>query len=109
MKTQQILQSPIAQKMYKLKFESSTSILTGNFKNARIAQKEFAKLAVDNFDIALKTPAPVKANFSLFSTQGLKCLQFLLYKTFCKKTPEEKQLKRMLQDYRNSMILDIHQ
>ena len=108
MSIQKIMQSPIARKLYELKFQSSTAILTGNYKEARTAQKEFAKLAVKNFDIALQVPAPIKAKFSLFSKQGLKCLKFMIYKAFCKSSPEEKELKSLVNDYRDN-LLDMHQ
>ena len=108
MNVKKIMQSPIARKLYELKFQSSTAILTGQYKEARIAQKEFAKLAVKNFDIALQVPSPIKAKFSLFSKQGLKCLKFKIYKAFCKSSPEEKKLKSMVNDYRDSLF-DMYQ
>ena len=108
MKTQKILQSPIAKKMYDLKLRSSTAVLTGKFKDARNAQKEFAKLAVDNFSTALELPAPIEGKISLFSKAGLRCLKFMIYRVFCKSSPEEKKLKSMVNDYRDSLF-DMHQ
>ena len=56
MKTQKIMQSPIAKKLYNLKLEYTSNVLYGKAKLAKQSYKEFAKLAVNNFDIFVNTP-----------------------------------------------------
>lgn len=109
MKTQKILQNPIAKRMYDLKLKTSLDILHGRCKEARKAQKEFASIAVDHFETAVKVPQPVTGSFPLYSKFGLNAIKFMIFKAFCKKTPQEKQLKNMYDDYRDSLYFDIHQ
>ena len=109
MKTQNILQNPYAKKMYDLKLKTSLSVLSGKCKEARVAQKEFAKIAVDHFETAVKVPQPVTGTFPWYSNFGLNTIKFMIYKTFCKKTTEEKQLKQMLNDYRTSLYFELDQ
>ena len=109
MKTQAILKNPIAKRMYDLKLKTSLAVLNGRCKEARVNQKEFAKLAIDNFSTAIDLPAPVTGSFPWYSDFGLNTIKFMIYKAFCKKTPEEKKLKAMVDDYRTGLIFDLHQ
>lgn len=109
MKTQQIMQSPVAKKMYNLKLKTAVSVLNGRCRDARVAQKEFAKLAVDNFATAINLPSPVEGSFDLFSDYGLNIIKFKLFKLFTRKTPEEKKLEQMVDDYKAEILFDINQ
>ena len=84
-------------KMKRLRSDMTMSSLLGDcdgFKNAKV---EYAKEAVKNFDIA-KNIRGGGATVPLFSKQGLNMLKVMIYNFFRKKTPEEKQLKRMCQE-----------
>lgn len=109
MKTQSILQNPVAKKMYDLKLKTSVSVLTGKCREANKAKKEFAKLAVDNFDTAIKLPQPVTGTFPWYSNFGLNTIKYMLFNLFVKKSPEEKKLKEMIDDYRSSLYDEICQ
>ena len=85
--------------MKQLKWDHAQNMLLGNAKRAKESYREFAKLAVDNFEIATQLPAPIKGNVPLFSKTGLKILKYVLYGIFTKRTPEEKKLKRMAEEY----------
>ena len=77
----------LPKKLARLKGDSSYSMLLGDFKGFKTAHREYAKLAVDNFELAASIEPPVKGKISLFSKLGLN--------VFSKKTPEEKQLIKM--------------
>ena len=109
MKTQKILQNPVAKKMYDLKLKTSLAVLNGRCREARAAQKEFATIAVDNFSEAINLPQPIKGSFPWYSNFGLNMLKFMIFKLFTKKTPEEKKLQAMVDDYRTSLMFDIDQ
>ena len=109
MKTQTILQTPVAKQMYKLKLKTSLAVLTGKCREANRAKKEFAKLAVDNFETAIKLPQPLTGTFPWYSDFGLNTIKYMVFNLFTKKSPEEKQLKNMVQDYRDSLMLDLEQ
>jgi hypothetical protein len=44
MRTQKILQNPVAKKMYEYKFNHASNVLLGNVKEARKNYQEFAKV-----------------------------------------------------------------
>lgn len=71
--------------------------LLGNYKNFKNAKKEYATLAIKDFDTVRKLPAP-KATASIFSRQGLNILLVNIIDMFRIKTPDEKLLKRMGQE-----------
>ena len=100
MRTQKILQNPVAKKMYEYKFNHASNVLLGNVKEARKNYQEFAKLAVNDFETALQVPSPIKGTFPLFSKLGFNTLKYLFYNLFAKKTPEEKRLKKMFEEYK---------
>lgn len=109
MKTQRIIESPVAKRLYDLKRTSTFAILNGKCRKARTAQKEFAKLAINNFSTAVNLPKPFDGSFSLFSDYGLNTLKFMIFKLFTKKTPEEKKLKEMMDEYRTEVLFDVRQ
>ena len=90
-----------ATKMIKLQQNSTISIANGKFRAARASQKEFAKIATEDFDTYKTLPIITVRNFGFKEWLGLafKRLAFKIFKAFTKKTPEEKQLKNMAQQY----------
>ena len=80
MKTQKIMQSPVAKKMYDLKRTTAFAVLNGRCREARQSQKEFAKLAVDNFTTAVNLPSPIEGKIPLFSVWGLNILKCHIFK-----------------------------
>lgn len=85
----------LPKKLARLKGDSSYSMLLGDFKGFKTAHREYAKLAVDNFELAASIEPPVKGKISLFSKLGLNVLKCMFLNLFSKKTPEEKQLIKM--------------
>ncbi len=108
MKTQR-LQTPIAKQMYNLKLKSSLAIAGGRYKEARVAQKDFAKLAIQDFSAALNTPEPFIGSHPWYSNYTLNSVKFGIYNLFTKKTPEEKQYKNLVTEYYDSIIRDVYQ
>ena len=98
------LSSPLAQKISKLKFDTAFSIITGDFKTARTAHQELAKIGVDNFELITKVPNPIQGQFSLFSKEGWNALKFMISEKFRRKTPEEIKLNALAKLYRDKHI-----
>ena len=90
-----------AAQMFELKKQSFISVVDGRFKDARKAEKEYAKLAVEDFDTCTKLPkvniknVPAGAGVKIL-WQGIK---YRIYNAFCIKTPEEKELAKKCKDY----------
>ena len=90
-----------AQKMFNLRQKSTVAIIEGKFREARNIQKEFAKLAVDDFETFKTLPSvrfknvPFKPSVSIF----FKSLQFKLFRMFTKKSPEEKLFRQKYNEY----------
>lgn len=90
-----------AAKMFELRKHASLSIISGKFKQARTAQKELAKAAVEDFETFKTLPnvritnVPPKVWFPLL----VKSLKFKIYNAFTKKTPEEKLLAKEYKNY----------
>ena len=97
---EKIGQTPIAKQLYDLKLEHSTQILMGKAKQARNTYRNFAKLAVQNFETAVEVPPPIQGKINLFSYYGLNCIKYMIYKIFTKKSPEEKQFQQMVREYK---------
>ena len=106
MKVSSVAVNPIAEKMKQLKGDHARNMLLGNAKKAKESYREYAKLAVDNFEIATQLPSPIKGSTPLFSKTGLKILKYILYDIFAKQTPEEKKLKKMAEEYRVKNLLE---
>jgi len=100
MNVSEINQSPIAKQMYRLKFQQYSNILTGNAKEAKKYSKNFAKMAVDNFETAVQIPSPIKGQIPLFSKIGFNIIKYMIYNLFTRDSNEEKQLKALLKDYK---------
>ena len=101
-----------AVKMFELRKQSAISVLEGKCKAARTAQKELAKIAVDDFDTFTKLPNIQFTRFplKLFFPVMFKTMKFKFFKLFTKKIPEEKQLAKMYKKYQKELTLkDIEQ
>lgn len=87
--------------MFELRRKSSISILSGKFKQAREAQRELAKIAVDDFETYKSLPGIKFSNVPLKAWLAflLKSFGFKIFKLFSKKTPEEKQFAERCKSY----------
>ena len=86
-----------AAKMFELRKLVSLSVLEGNFRNARIAQREFSKIAIEDFDTFKTLPNIKITNIPLrdWLILGFRSLEYKIYKFFTRKTPEEKTFAKM--------------
>ena len=91
MRVSSVAINPVAEKMKQLKWDHAQNMLLGNAKKAKESYREYAKLAIDNFEIATQIPSPIKGSTPLFSKTGLKILKYIIYDIFTKRTPEEKK------------------
>lgn len=71
--------------------------ISGNYKAYKDARKEYASLAIKDFDAVRQMKAP-KVTAPLFSKPGFNMLVVYLRDLFRIKTPEEKLLKKMGQE-----------
>ena len=67
--------------------------ISGNYKAYKKARKEYASLAIQDFDTVRQMKAP-KVTAPLFSKYGLNMLWVYVRDLFRFKTPEEKILKK---------------
>lgn len=97
-----------AQKMFSLRQKAILSISEGKYREARQAQKDFAKIAVEDFEIYKTLPnihvhnVPLREGWEIFK----KLVKFKIYRLFTRKTPEEKQLKRQYKEYSKQLTQD---
>ena len=77
------------------------NVVTGNFKAARNAEKQLAKIGTEDFDTYKSIPkmkisgVPFQVGMLVFKNS----LKYRLYKLFSKKTPEEKTFLAMKKAY----------
>ena len=64
MKVNRVGVNPVAEKMKQLKWDYAQNLLLGNVKKAKKSHREFAKLAVDHFEIATQLPSPINGSVS---------------------------------------------
>ena len=85
-----------AAKMFELRKLVSVSIMEGNFRNARIAQKEFAKAAVADLDTFKTLPNIKFTNVPLgeWLTMAFRTLEYKFYRFFTGRSKEEKALAK---------------
>ena len=95
MKVSSVAVNPIAEKMKQLKWDHARNMLLGNAKKAKESYREYAKLAVDHFELSTQIPSPITGSIPLFSKTGLKILKYIIYDKFTKSTPAEKKLKEI--------------
>lgn len=101
--------NPAIQHLTALRNEQLMSSVTGNYKNFKQASKDFASLAVKNFEIVQKLPMP-KVTVPLFSKMGMNMAKVWFLNLFRKKTPAEKEFKRLAQEdfIRRQYLHQIH-
>ena len=91
--------SPIIDRLTFLKNEQVYSAFTGDYKTFKKAAKEYAKLAVNNFDAAKELKSSMQVKVPLFSPYGLRMMKVWFLNKFRIKTPEEKMLKKLAKNY----------
>ncbi len=94
-----------AKKMFELRQASTSLILSGEFKKARSIQKEFAKMAVNDFE-AYKALPLVRYNnvpFKVWLAMLGKSIKFRLYKMFSPLSNDEKQLNKLSRSYLSNL------
>ena len=106
MKVSRVAVNPVAEKMKQLKWDHASNMLLGNAKKAKESYREYAKLAVDHFELSTQIPSPITGSIPLFSKTGLKILKYIIYDKFTKSTPAEKKLKEMAEEYRMKQKLE---
>ena len=79
--------------------------ISGNYKAYKKARKEYASLAIQDFDTVRTMKAP-KVTAPLFSKYGLNMLWVYVRDLFRFKTPDEKTLKKMGQEVLAKAKLD---
>ena len=87
--------------MFNLRQQTMQSVVSGNFKLARSQQKEFAKVALDDFETYKKLPNIFFDNMPFWPSLFVffKTLKYRIYYAFSKKTPEEKELTKKAKEY----------
>lgn len=85
----------IRNRLAQLKSEKMLSVLTGDYKGYKQAAKDYAKLAVKNFDEVKDLPVQPKVTVPLFSKAGFRMAKVWFLEKFRIKTPEEKQLAKI--------------
>ena len=70
-------------------------ILDGDYRGYKTLQKDYAKIAVKNPELLDELDSP-SIRIPLFSKVGLKFLKVWFLNLFRHKTPEEKELKKIV-------------
>ncbi len=91
--------TPVMRQLSSLKIDQIYSVAKGDYKGFKKASVEYAKLALNNFDDALKVKSP-QFKVPLFSSAGLKMAKIWFLNKLRTKTPEEKALKKMAKEYK---------
>jgi hypothetical protein len=78
--------------------------ISGNYKAYKKARNEYASLAIQDFDTVRSMNAP-KVTAPLFSKYGFNMLCVYVRDLFRFKTPEEKVLKKMGQEFLRSQAI----
>lgn len=90
----------IGSELQSLRTQKMMNYVTGDYKAYKKSAKQFAKLAVENPDVFrefMHTPRP-EVKLPLFSKYTLKMLKIWFCEKFRIKTPEEKELKKIVQE-----------
>ena len=90
---------PIVRDIVHQKTEMAWNAVNGNCKQFKTASKAYSKLAVDNFELAMKIPG-IELKGKVPLRAKLNMLKVIAFNFFRKKSPEEKQLKHMVKEYR---------
>lgn len=91
--------TPIMQQLSLLKTDVVFSVVKGDFKGYKKASIDYAKLAVNHFDDAVKANSP-QIKVPLFSSYGLKMAKIWFLNKLRIKTPEEKAFKKLAKEYK---------
>ena len=96
-----------AAKMFELRKLVSLSVIEGSFRNARLAQRELAKTAVEDFDVFKTLPNIEITNVPLkeWLIMGFRSLEYKIYKFFTRTTPEEKLFAKQIKAFQKSQKL----
>ena len=97
----------IAQKLSQLKMDTVYAAVMGDYKAFKTAQKQYAKIAVDNFELASSLKSPQVKSVPLFSKVGLNMLKCFLLNKLRIKTPEEKRLKQLGREARAKSYIKV--
>ncbi len=89
------LKNPIISNIVYHKKDMAWHAINGNCKMYKASSKEYAKLAVDNFEVAKKVPE-IKITGHLPFQKKLNLLKIMLFDLFRKMSPEEKQLHQLV-------------
>ncbi|MBR5555166.1 hypothetical protein IKU74_04030 [bacterium] len=90
----------IGRELESLRTQKMMNYVTGDYKAYKKSAKQFAKLAVENPDVFrefMHTPRP-EVKLPLFSKHTLKMLKIWFCEKFRIKAPEEKELKKIVQE-----------
>ena len=93
------IQPTTLERLTKLRYNQVISTLAGDYTGFRNASKEFASIAVKDFEIAKQVKGPVVQNVPLFSKTGMKMAKVLFLNLFRKKTADEKTLAQLYEKF----------
>lgn len=90
----------VAEKIVNMQKSLLLKIFSGEYREARKAEKNLAKFEVENFEAYKLIPnivlnAPPELHFKM----AAKSIKYRIYKAFTRKTDEEKQLVKMGKEY----------
>lgn len=100
--------SPTVKILSDLKTKKLISAISGNYKEYKETSKQFATIAVKDFKAAKEAPCPSIKNVPLFSKVGLKMAKVWFLNLFRIKTPDEKLLKKMIEDDKAKTFIRLH-
>ena len=69
-------------------------MLMGNYKEYVAAKKAYSSVAIENFELCKKAPA-MNYKVPIFSKAGFNIMKCSFFDLFRKKTPQEKQFKKL--------------
>ena len=90
---------PILDNLTKLRYDQAISLMTGDYKGFKQASKDFASIAVKDFELAKQVKGPVVKNVPLFSRTGFKMAKVWFLNLFRIKTTDEKELAKLYEKY----------
>ena len=89
-------------KAKQLRTSMTYDVMLGSYKAFKNAKKEYASLAVKDFQAVSQIKAP-EVSVPLFSKLGLRFMFFAIREFFRIKTPDEKLLKKMVVEYKKQL------
>ena len=94
----------LADHIRQLKTNAIYSAFMGDTKGYISAQKDFAKIAVDHFELSTSVKGMSINNVPLFSKHGFNITKCLFFNKLRKKTPEEKLYMKMLKQWKKQSL-----